>query len=595
MTITIQSARQATLVAARLPMIALGALGCMAVFGCGVLIKDWRLGARCGLALDDQSALFAARPSSDVGRPVRGVPGDAGFLPAYGPGSGPGRGVGRARCSWSRGLPGCARGWRFCASSTDLSASRSSWAGWGSRGSRAGLPWIRKLAMTVVTMVTISTAVTVLVAMNPYLTAHPRLTAHQSRLLTSKGRALIAQNPWQRFEAQVKLRRETSDYQRTKFANDALFRISERVKVLFVQGLGRFGPLGAGRVRLDGSVRGPPGLGPDPLGAAARVRSRAVDPIGPRATRTRGRPPTGARSCDLGGRAWIVLAVYLPMAWDRYLLPHSERPCPAGGAGGRGDLGSVAQRPPIVAAEGVDRCTHVCAGLHLWVFAILLGSYAFFWHSRDWNTASRLMLTYAIVDRGTVVITGLEQHTEDKARFQGQYYSDKPPGYSLLATVPYADRQSGYFDSRLIRSTVPRFRTGRRTTGSRWRHRACSRPRPAALLVFWAGAWAVPPGRAALVGLAYGLATPAYVYATLAYGHQATALCLVRLIFPDLEARRPARAFLVFLAGFLAAYAAVIELQAGPVSAILGFYLLAQCLRRRSAARRPGGLSAWVP
>ena len=47
----------------------------------------------------------------------------------------------------------------------------------------------------------------------------------------------------------------------------------------------------------------------------------------------------------------------------------------------------------------------------------------------------------------------------------------------------------------------------------------------------------------------------------------------------------------MFFAGFLAAYAAVIELQVGPVSAILGFYLLAQCLRRE---RRPDALSLFA-
>ena len=53
------------------------------------------------------------------------------------------------------------------------------------------------------------------------------------------------------------------------------------------------------------------------------------------------------------------------------------------------------------------------------------------------------MLTYSLVDRGTVVITGLDRQTDDKARFQGQYYSDKLPGFSLLATVPYADLEAG--------------------------------------------------------------------------------------------------------------------------------------------------------
>src|SRR4051794_27492391 len=67
-----------------------------------------------------------------------------------------------------------------------------------------------------------------------------------------------------------------------------------------------------------------------------------------------------------------------------------------------------------------------------------MGSYAFFWHARDWNCASRLMLTYALVDRGTLSIDGLDKQTGDKAFFRGHYYSDKLPGYSLLATAPYA-------------------------------------------------------------------------------------------------------------------------------------------------------------
>ena len=107
-----------------------------------------------------------------------------------------------------------------------------------------------------------------------------------------------------------------------------------------------------------------------------------------------------------------------------------------------------------------------------WVFLILLGSNAFFWHTRDWNTASRLMLTYSLVDRGTVIITGLEEQTGDKAKFQGQYYSDKLPGFALLAAVPYAGLEAGLRDSF---SSASRgggaCRTGRPTTGSR-----CSRP-----------------------------------------------------------------------------------------------------------------------
>lgn len=94
-----------------------------------------------------------------------------------------------------------------------------------------------------------------------------------------------------------------------------------------------------------------------------------------------------------------------------------------------------------------------------------------------------------------------------------------------------------------------------------------------------------------LVGLAYGLATPAYVYATLAYGHQATAFALLAswwLIWkkaPRFEGLRAGAA------GFLAASAAVIEIQVGPISAILGLYLLAQIL---GGHRRPAELASFA-
>ncbi len=231
-----------------------------------------------------------------------------------------------------------------------------------------------------------------------------------------------------------------------------------------------------------------------------------------------------------------------------------------------------------------------------WVFVILLGSYAYFWHSRDWNTASRLMLTYAVVDRGTVVISGLEQQTEDKARFQGQYYSDKPPGFSLLATVPYAVARwvFRFAAHPLNRDAFPYWAPDYWVTlGISGVFTAAT----GALLVFWSRCLGCSSGRAALVGLAYGLATPAYVYATLAYGHQATAFALFGSFF--LIWKRVSRhgAFLIFLAGFLAAFAAVIDLSVGPVSAVLGFYLLAQCLRgdRRPDALALFGVGALLP
>jgi hypothetical protein len=93
------------------------------------------------------------------------------------------------------------------------------------------------------------------------------------------------------------------------------------------------------------------------------------------------------------------------------------------------------------------------------------------------------------------------------------------------------------------------------------------------------------PRTSALVGLSYGLATPAYVYATMSYGHQPAAFALLAsfLILRGVIGG-PSTMWLA-MAGFLAAYASVIELQVGPVSAILGLDLVVQVLARK----RPAG------
>ncbi len=213
-----------------------------------------------------------------------------------------------------------------------------------------------------------------------------------------------------------------------------------------------------------------------------------------------------------------------------------------------------------------------------WVFLILLLSNAFFWHSRDWNTASRLMLVYSIVDRGTVIITGLDNQTGDRAKFEGEYYSDKPPGFPLLGAVPY-------LVSKLVLRNSPHPLGGKPLgywAADYWVTLSTSGVLTAltgALLVYWSRCLGCGAGRAALLGLAYGLATPAYVYATLSSGHQPTAFALFTSFFLLWQNGARLRRARSFCAGFLAAYAVVIELQAAPVSVILGLYLIFQCVR----------------
>jgi hypothetical protein len=235
-------------------------------------------------------------------------------------------------------------------------------------------------------------------------------------------------------------------------------------------------------------------------------------------------------------------------------------------------------------------------GLQCAVFLTLLGSYAFFWHSRDWNTTSRLILTYAMADRGTVCLDGLEKQTCDIAQFHGHYYCDKLPGFSLAATIPYL----------LARWTLglPPHPLGQDAMGywpaDYWVTLGTSgffTGLAAVLLVRMARDLGCSPRRSAFVGLAYGLATPAYVYATLAYGHQLTAFTLLGA-FDLLWKEGPGRqAVGIVAAGFLASAAAVVELQVAPVVVVLGFYLLVQCVtgRRRPDAIAYFALGAVVP
>ncbi len=97
--------------------------------------------------------------------------------------------------------------------------------------------------------------------------------------------------------------------------------------------------------------------------------------------------------------------------------------------------------------------------------------------------------------------------------------------------------------------------------------------------------------------LAYGLATPAYAYATMAYGHQSTSCALLAsfALLWRYDARRPA--LRAGAAGALASYAVVIELGVAPVAAVLGFYLIALVIGGKQKATTLGdfGVGALVP
>lgn len=218
---------------------------------------------------------------------------------------------------------------------------------------------------------------------------------------------------------------------------------------------------------------------------------------------------------------------------------------------------------------------------------IVFASSAFFWHARDWNSASRLMLTYAIVDQGTIRLDDYRIQTNDIALVDGRYYTDKQPGYSLVAAIPYGM-------ARLALGIPAHPRGGealRHWPGDYWTTlgtAGVSTAVASALLVVLAGRIGCGRRAAALVGLAYGLATPAFAYASMSYGHQLASACLLgSLVLIDRPGeRRPALGILA--AGVLASFASVVELPIGPISAVLAFFSLAKVLRREIPPRAFG-------
>ena len=550
---------QATLTVARIPFLLLGALGCVALLGSGVLIKDRRVGtiAAVLLMINPLYRLHSHRAMSDV-------PYEAFLISALG------LGLYALQRLWSgRSLSttlllvvvaGVAAGLSILCKFNGILGLMvtGSWVGLALIAPRLAVS--RKLAMAGAALAMTAIAFAVFVALNPALTARP------SGHLEGESLVLAKENPRQRFDDMVELRLRISKGQQKSFPHNALNAMTEKVKVFAVQGFGRFSPFGPAKsnseirydVRQDwGAVFWWPMV---LFGLVQSIR------LGRDQLRS-GVPPTAVALLIWAAVAWIVVAVYLPMAWDRYMLP-IQAPNALLAAVGVSVLWDRLKEPIGAAWKRIYAPA-------LWVFVILLGSYAFFWHTRDWNTASRLMLTYAMVDRGTVAITGLDQQTGDKAKFEGRFYSDKLPGYPLLAALPYAYARWAFdipdhpLDSSALAYWPSDYWITLGTSGvlSAW---------TAALLVILARDLGCSPSAAALIGLSYGLSTPAYVYATLAYGHQASAFALLSS-FLLLWRKDPRReALRIFLAGFLAAYAAVIELQVAPVSAILALYLMVQ-------------------
>jgi hypothetical protein len=186
---------------------------------------------------------------------------------------------------------------------------------------------------------------------------------------------------------------------------------------------------------------------------------------------------------------------------------------------------------------------------------LLLITYGYFVGPAGWNQNSRLALTRALVEERSTIIDAYHVTTGDKSHRDGHFYSDKAPGLSIVATIPYA---GFYLLRRLTGRELPGVevvpldpidRAAARTpepdqlgAGDRLvynhAHRialyVCRLFSSSLLSLLGLAAFFLlvqrqlqDARRAVLVTLTFGLATPAFAYGTAFYAHQPCAALLL--------------------------------------------------------------------
>jgi hypothetical protein len=204
----------------------------------------------------------------------------------------------------------------------------------------------------------------------------------------------------------------------------------------------------------------------------------------------------------------------------------------------------------------------------LLILAVLLFAYGFFQQRPVWNEYSRYDLVRAIVEQGTLRIDSFHENTGDKAFYEGHWYSDKAPGTALLGVPVYvllsltshvtgggtpepveAAQALAFVESGLTTLVLVLLliRFLGRFVGERW---------------------------AITVGLAYAFGSIAFPFATMFFGHAASAAALFGAFYLlHRQTRRPGR-WNGLAAGFLAGWAVLIEIPVVlGVAALLAYAL----------------------
>jgi hypothetical protein len=93
---------------------------------------------------------------------------------------------------------------------------------------------------------------------------------------------------------------------------------------------------------------------------------------------------------------------------------------------------------PVEAIRGAGRSPGADdRRISLYLFLLVFVTYGSFFGGGGWHQNAVFDVTRAIVERGTIDITAYAGNTGDLAKWGGHIYSNKPPGVSFIAVIPY--------------------------------------------------------------------------------------------------------------------------------------------------------------
>jgi hypothetical protein len=193
------------------------------------------------------------------------------------------------------------------------------------------------------------------------------------------------------------------------------------------------------------------------------------------------------------------------------------------------------------------------------LFVLAFGVYVYFYGGWGANQEVNYALTRAMVEARTFAVDDFTVHEGDIANGRGGHiYSNKPPGLSALAAVPYA------FQYALQQRHIVRFRDYWRTNKQLVTIEICGIAGaliPAILFLYGRRVLGVSAWSAALVALMIAFGTIVFPYSTMLFAHVPSALFLL-LAFVLLRTRP-------FLAGVAAGIAGTCFLIAAVAALIL--------------------------